>query len=125
MRLLLDTHVYLWCVNDNRLLSKEARKLISEATEVYVSTASIWEAAIKIKLKKLNADLNELINAIPESGFLELPILMKHIVGINHLSDVHRDPFDRILVSQAINEPLRLLTSDSILTKYSELVELV
>jgi PIN domain nuclease of toxin-antitoxin system len=125
MRLLLDTHIYLWCVNDNHLLSKEARKLISDASEVYVSAASIWEAAIKIKLKKLKANLNELVDAISESGFLELPILMKHVMGINHLSNVHRDPFDRILISQAINEPLRLLTCDAILTQYSELVALV
>jgi PIN domain nuclease of toxin-antitoxin system len=125
MKILLDTHVYLWCVNDNRLLSKSARKIISDATEVYVSTASIWEAAIKIKLKKLEADLNALIDAISESGFLELPILTKHIMGINQLPDFHRDPFDRILVAQAINEPLRLLTCDSILREYSELVHII
>ncbi len=125
MKILLDTHVYLWCVNDNRALSKPARKLISDATEVYVSTASIWEAAIKIKLKKLSADLDELIDAISESGFLELPILTKHIIGINNLPDIHRDPFDRILIAQAMNEPLRFLTRDSILKEYSELVQVI
>jgi len=125
MRLLLDTHIYLWCINDDLLLSKEARKYIRDASEVYISTASLWEAAIKIKLKKLNANIDELINAISESGFVELPILTKDIAGLHYLPELHKDPFDRMLLSQAINEPLKLLTCDAILAQYSELVVLV
>ena len=125
MRLLLDTHVYLWCVNDDRRLSKEIRNKIYDATEVYVSSASIWEAAIKIKLKKLQAQLNQLVHAITTSGFIELPISAKHAAFVSELPDHHRDPFDRILISQAMTEPLKLLTADSLLEKYSELVELI
>lgn len=125
MRLLLDTHVYLWCINDDRSLSKEARKRISDATEVYVSSATIWEAAIKIGLKKLHADIDELVAAITESGFIELPITSKHSAQVTGLPNIHRDPFDRILIAQAISEPLRLITADAILQDYSELVELI
>lgn len=125
MRLLLDTHIFLWCVNDDTSLSKAARTKIYDATEVYVSSASIWEAAIKIGLKKLQANIDELITAIAESGFVELPISAKHAAGVVNLPNIHRDPFDRILISQAIAEPLRLITADNTLQDYSELVEVI
>ncbi|MBA2369165.1 MAG: type II toxin-antitoxin system VapC family toxin [Candidatus Protochlamydia sp.] len=125
MRLLLDTHVFLWCIKDNRRLNKSARSKILDASVVYVSSASIWEASIKIKIKKLDANIDQMIDAIAESGFLELPITARHAAAVNQLADIHRDPFDRILISQAIFEPLTLLTADAILKKYSSLVELV
>ena len=125
MRILLDTHVFLWCLTDDKQLSKEARKRILDATEVFVSSASIWEAAIKIKIKKLDADINELANAILENGFLELPIYVKHTSFSCTLPLYHRDPFDRILLAQAMSEPLRFLTADARLKKYSELVDLI
>jgi len=125
MRILLDTHIFLWCVKEDRLLSKSIRSLIQNATEVYVSSASIWEAAIKIKLGKLDGDINELVTAISTSGFLELPITSAHAAGIHHLANIHRDPFDRILLAQAIQEPLRFITADKLLQQYSTLVEIV
>jgi PIN domain nuclease of toxin-antitoxin system len=125
MRLLLDTHIFLWWVTDNRKLSKAVRSRITQATEVYISSASIWELAIKIKLKKLNADIAQLAEEISNSGFSELPITGRHASFIYHLPLMHRDPFDRIMIAQAICEPLTLITCDSILQKYSELVELV
>ncbi len=125
MRLLLDTHVYLWFVKNDRKLSAKARELIASADNVYVSSASIWEIAIKIKLGKLGGKLNELISAIEESGFQELPITIKHTAYIYELPDAHRDPFDRILVAQAICEPLRFLTADNLLSPYSDLVEII
>lgn len=125
MRLLLDTHIFLWCVSDDRKLSKTARLKVEQASEVYVSSASIWEAAIKVKLKKLNVDIDDLVAAIEESGFLELPISVQHAAYVSRLSDLHRDPFDRLLIAQAMVEPLTFLTCDETLQGYSDLIEIV
>lgn len=125
MRLLLDTHIYLWVVKNDRHLTKAVRHKIADADEVYVSSATIWEAAIKVKLGKLDVNIDALTDAISESGFTELPITARHAAYVTQLPDLHRDPFDRILIAQAINEPLRLLTCDGILKRYSDLVEIV
>lgn len=125
MRILLDTHVYLWWLQDHPKLSKAGRATIVSATEVYVSSASIWEATIKAGIGKLEVDLNQLVAEIENSGFRELPISAKHAATVARLPDLHRDPFDRILVAQALCEPLRLLTADEILSGYSELVEVI
>lgn len=125
MRLLLDTHVYLWSIKDDQKLSGKARALILEATEVYISSVSIWEASIKAKLGKLEVNIDALTTAISESGFLELPLNLKHVNQVHHLPNLHKDPFDRILVAQAISEPLRFLTADEKLKEYSDLVEIV
>ncbi|QIE27378.1 PIN domain protein (plasmid) [Caballeronia sp. SBC1] len=122
MRVLLDTHIYLWAVTDNRKLSKHARKLITDADDVFVSSASIWEASIKVGLGKLDADVNLLVAEIAASGFKELPVRAVHAALVRDLPDIHRDPFDRLLIAQAISEPLRLLTADGHLSAYSELV---
>lgn len=125
MRLLLDTHIFLWAIRDDRRLSKSTRSKIQRADEVYISSASLWEITIKMKLKKLDVDPKQLINAIMESGFIELPITGRHAIMTAELPDIHRDPFDRILVAQAICEPLTLITADVNLEEYSDLVELV
>lgn len=125
MRLLLDTHVYLWWLQDHPHLSPAARARIMAATDVYVSSASIWEASIKIGIGKLDADIDALVAEIDNSGFRELPVSARHAAMVTRLPDLHRDPFDRILVAQALCEPLRLLTADSILRGYSELVEAI
>jgi PIN domain nuclease of toxin-antitoxin system len=125
MRLLLDTHVFLWCVRDDKQLAKAARAMIANATEVYVSSASIWEATIKQALGKLDVDLDALVRAIAGSGFIELPITARHAAAVARLPEVHRDPFDRILIAQALCEPLRFLTADAVLKRYSDLVEVV
>ena len=125
MRILLDTHIYLWWLQDHSNLSKAARAKIMVASEVYISSASIWEASIKLGIGKLEADIGQLVAEIANSGFQELPILAKHAAMVAQLPDIHRDPFDRILVAQALCEPLRLLTADGILSGYSELVEVV
>lgn len=125
MRILLDTHIYLWWLQDNPHLSHSARARITAATEVYVSSASIWEASIKVGIGKLDADIDQLVAEIENSGFRELPVSARHAAMVTRLPDLHRDPFDRLLVAQALCEPLRLLTADSILRGYSELVETV
>lgn len=125
MRILLDTHVYLWWLQDNPKLSTAARDRIISASEVYVSSASIWEATIKAGIGKLEVDVKQLVAEIEGSGFQELPISAKHAATVAQLPDIHRDPFDRILMAQALCEPLRFLTADSILSGYSELVEVI
>lgn len=122
MRLLLDTHVFLWAVTASPQLKRETRRLIEDADEVYVSAASIWEIAIKARLGKLEADPHELAAAIDASGFIELPVTAEHAAGVGQLAQHHNDPFDRLLVSQALAEPLRLLTADDMMAKYSDLV---
>ena len=122
MRLLLDTHVFLWYTKTDRKLSAKSRSMIQNASEVYVSSASIWEATIKVKLGKLDVKIDDLLKAITSSGFSELPITAEHVAAVNRLSDLHRDPFDRILLAQAITEPLTFLTADEMLKDYSRLV---
>lgn len=125
MRVLLDTHVLLWALADDPRLSRDARKLIESATEVYVSSASYWEMAIKIGLGKLHVSLPEIRLAAQNSGFNELPVSGEHTEALLKLADHHRDPFDRMLVAQAISEPMRLLTADVQVAKYTELASLV
>jgi PIN domain nuclease of toxin-antitoxin system len=125
MRLLLDTHIFLWAVAGNPLLQPATRKLIESADEVFVSAASLWEVAIKARLGKIDADPDELVSAIERSGFAELPVRATHAAGVARLPMHHNDPFDRLLVAQAVAEPLKLLTADAVLAQYSELVTLV
>jgi PIN domain nuclease of toxin-antitoxin system len=125
MRLLLDTHIFLWWVKEDKRLPKISLEKIKEAEEVYISSASIWEIAIKMRLGKISGDMNALIQEIHNSYFLELPVTSQHAATTLRLPNIHRDPFDRILIAQAIIEPLVFLTSDSKLKKYSQLIEIV
>lgn len=125
MQVLLDTHLFIWWLKDDAQLSKKARTIITNADIVYISSVSIWEAAIKIQLGKLDANIEELVNAIDSEGFTELPLLAKQAALVKALPAIHRDPFDRMLIAQAISEPLRFLTSDKILKNHSELVEII
>lgn len=125
MHVLLDTHVYLWWLDDHAKLSQSARNIILAASEVYISSASIWEAAIKSGIGKLKVDINRLVQEIANIGFRELPVSARHAAMVARLPDIHRDPFDRLLIAQALCGPLRFLTADSILRGYSELVEVV
>ena len=125
MRLLLDTHIFLWAVSGSALLKAPSRRLIESAEQVFVSAASIWEIAIKARLGKIDADPLELTGAINASGFVELEVSAVHAAGVSRLALHHNDPFDRLLVAQALAEPLRLLTADPVLTQYSDVVLLV
>ena len=125
MRLLLDTHILLWVLADDKALKPSTRRLITAAGQVFVSTASIWEVAIKARLGKIDVNPALLVAAVAESGFTELPVRGVHAAGVANLPALHNDPFDRLLVAQALFEPLRLLTADPMLAHYSELVILV
>jgi len=125
MRLLLDTHVFLWAIGASRSLKPATRRVMEEADQVYVSAASIWEIAIKTRLGKIAANTSDLVNAIGASGFLELPVRGMHAAGVAALPPHHTDPFDRLLIAQAMAEPLKLLTVDKVLGKYGDLVLLL
>jgi PIN domain nuclease of toxin-antitoxin system len=122
MRLLLDTHVYIWVVEGDKRLSKRAHYLIKKAEMIFVSSVSIVEASIKANEGKLNVDVGLLAAQIDQHGFYELPVLVKHVLMVRGLPLHHRDPFDRLLIAQAISEPLNLLTADKRLPQYSPLV---
>jgi PIN domain nuclease of toxin-antitoxin system len=119
---LLDTHVFIWVVDDDPRLSAAAWSMIEGADTVYVSSASIWEATIKYQLGKLKVAPDRLLDAVAPSGFAELAISLRHAAAVAHLPPIHRDPFDRLLLAQAISEPLHFLTADDKLAQYSELV---
>jgi len=125
MRLLLDTHVYLWVVVADPRLSAATREMIENAERVFVSAASIWEIGIKVRLGKIDADPDELVTAIGQSGFAELAVRALHAAAAARLPIHRRDPFDRLLVAQAVTEPLRLLTADAVLASYGDMVVLV
>jgi PIN domain nuclease of toxin-antitoxin system len=122
MRLLLDTHVFYWSFYERRRLSRNTLKLIDQAEEIFVSAASIWEISIKVRLGKIKADPTELLGSIEPSGFQELPVFSRHALVVASLPLYHTDPFDRLLVAQAVSEPLHLVTVDAQLKQYSELV---
>lgn len=125
MRVLLDTHILLWTLSDDPKLSGKARKLIENAAEVYISAATFWEMSIKVGLGKLNVDLEEIRGFCLESGFIELPVTSEHAIAVKDLEHHHRDPFDRLLVAAAMTEPMKLLTADPLVAKYTSLAILV
>jgi PIN domain nuclease of toxin-antitoxin system len=121
MNILLDTHTFIWFFNGDEQLSFKARKLIEDSkTKKFVSIASIWEVAIKIGLKKLvfEGNTSEIIELIEKNGFQILPISVNHITAYETLEFVHRDPFDRILVAQAIVEKMTIITKDENIQNY-------
>jgi PIN domain nuclease of toxin-antitoxin system len=125
MRLLLDTHVYLWVVMGSPRLTAAARSAIETAEQTFVSAASIWEIGIKARLGKIEADPDELVAAIEQSGFAELPVRAVHAAAAARLPMHHDDPFDRLLVAQALTEPVRLMTADTVLARYGDLITLI
>lgn len=125
MRLLLDTNILLWVMGDDLMLTPTARRMIEEAATVHVSSVSIWEISIKAALGKLRIDMTEFMPRLAESGFEPLPVSWGHARAVHDLPHHHRDPFDRMLIAQAVTEPLRLLTHDGTLARYSDLVTVV
>jgi PIN domain nuclease of toxin-antitoxin system len=122
MRLLADTQIVYWFYYEPEKLSATARRHLDGADAVYVSAASVWEIAIKVKLGKLKADPLRLVQRIEAAGMRELPVFSRHTVMVADMPLLHTDPFDRLLIAQAMSEPLHLLTSDTRMRQYSELV---
>ena len=125
MRLLLDSHILIWLMGEDAHLTAQARALIDGATAVFASTVSIWELAIKVSLGKLHLDIERLAGLLDAAGIHELQITRQHVMAVARLPLLHRDPFDRLLIAQAIAEHLQLVTADARLGAYSGLVALV
>lgn len=125
MNLLLDTHVALWAITDSPKLSRKARELIeSPKAIVWISVASVWEISIKHALGRGDMPVSgqDAMRYFRESGYRFLAIEAEHAVVVEELPAHHQDPFDRLLVAQALVEPMRLMTHDAMLTRYSDTV---
>ncbi len=121
MKLLLDTHLLLWAAGEPQRLSKQARTLVANPdNELLFSAASLWEVAIKRGLGRedFKVDARLLRRGLLDNGYSELPIISDHVVAIDSLPPIHKDPFDRILVAQATVEGVTLLTIDSVVRQY-------
>lgn len=128
MRLLVDTHVLLWAAAEpERLPAAVRRRLESLDNQVLFSAASIWELAIKLQIGRIMLGVlpEELAEEAVRRGFEELTVTAAHAAAVRRLPLHHRDPFDRLLVAQAIHEPARLLTADRALARYGEFVEVI
>lgn len=125
MNLLLDTHVALWAITDSPRLNTKARELIANpANTVWVSVASLWEITIKHSLGRGDMPISgaQAKAWFEQSGYRLLNIEAPHVLGVAELPALHHDPFDRLLVAQALAEPLRLITHDAQLARYSDTV---
>jgi PIN domain nuclease of toxin-antitoxin system len=125
MRLLLDTHILLWALIEPRKLDPKTRAILEDPEhEVLFSVASIWEMVIKVALGRADFRVSPdaIVAAARASGFVELPVLSAAALRVAALPHHHRDPFDRLLVAQAMTEPAMLYTADAQLEAYSELV---
>ena len=125
MNLLLDTHVALWAITDSPKLSREARDLIqSPKTTVWISAASLWKIAIKHGLGRGDIPVSgqDALRYFQESGYRFLPIEPEHAIAVEGLAAHHQDPIDRILVAQALVEPMRLMTHDPLVALYSDTI---
>ncbi len=125
MNLLLDTHIYLWWLIDSPALPKQGHQMIEDADQVFVSAVSFWEAGIKWRAGKLPVSPEIMAEGMIQNGLIALPVNLAHTLQLSQLPDHHRDPFDRMLVAQAMAEPMFLLTSDRALAAYGDLVRLV
>lgn len=116
-RLLLDTHVLLWWLEDSAELSDALKDQIDTELEVYVSAATVWELSIKAAAGKLKVP-DDLVGLIERSGLSDLPIRNAHAGLAGRLPLIHRDPFDRMLIAQALVERLTLVTRDGLIHRY-------
>ncbi|MGC8500515.1 MAG: type II toxin-antitoxin system VapC family toxin [Leptospirillia bacterium] len=122
MRFLIDTHVFLWWLGDSGKLSDLSRKMIrNRDNEIFFSLASVWEIAIKISLGKLTLALpldRFMTEQLAHNGFHLLPLDFRHVTRVETLPFHHRDPFDRLLVAQSLEENLPLITADTVVEQY-------
>ncbi len=121
---LLDTHALLWFLSGEERISLTSRKIILDPkSQCFISIASLWEIAIKIKIGKLDLlfELKELATYLSKNNFEVLPIAFEHILETLHLEDHHRDPFDRILLAQAKFERLTIISKDENFSRYAHI----
>jgi PIN domain nuclease of toxin-antitoxin system len=125
VKLLLDTHLLIWAADDIKRVPPDARGLMADQeNELLFSVVSIWEVAIKRGLNRpdFQVDARKLRRGLIDNGYIELPILGEHAVAIDGLPPIHKDPFDRMLIAQAIVEGITLLTNDESMAMYTGVV---
>ena len=121
MKFLLDTQLLLWAAGQPERLTKAARKLLEDSrNELLFSAVSLWEVAIKSSLGRedFRVEPRLLRRGLLDNGYTELPVTSQHAVSIDGLPPLHKDPFDRLLLSQALTEGITLLTTDAVLAQY-------
>jgi PIN domain nuclease of toxin-antitoxin system len=121
MRALLDTHTFLWAIADDPRLSRRAQKIFTDPNDLWLSAASVWEILIKVQTGKLPLPQPAgpyLVKQAAENRIEVLPITLDHILRIESLGMHHRDPFDRVLIAQSIQEKLPLVTADPHFERY-------
>jgi len=126
MKLLLDTHILLWSAA-NKLPANAAKYILDETNQLYFSPASIWEIVIKVGLNRADFQVDPyvLYSGLLDNGYNEIAITSRHTLAVSTLPDIHKDPFDRIMLAQAISECIPLLTSDITLFDYPTPIILV
>lgn len=128
MRILIDTHIAIWAIEDNPKLSQKAREiLLDESNEIFFSAASAWEVEIKHEshANEFPEGGQEFAAGCEDNGYMSLPVMLKHVYAIRTLkrpedAPRHKDPFDRIILAQAKAENLMFLTHDSLIPDYNE-----
>ena len=120
MKLLLDTHALLWWLADDDRLGRQAREVIEDpANDILVSVVSLWEIVVKRRIGKLRADTKEVLDAVQQAGFARLDISAAHLLTLQALPMHHRDPFDHLLIAQAITEDATFITDDRDIRRYA------
>lgn len=128
MRLLLDTHIILWALTaDPRLTAPTQDLLLDPHNDVFFSAATLWEIAIKHSLRRESMPISaeQAMRLFVEAGYEELSITAAHAAKVETLPPLHNNPFDRLLVAQALTEPMRLVTHDRLIASYSDSILLV
>jgi PIN domain nuclease of toxin-antitoxin system len=118
VRLLLDTQIFIWAMESSPRLNAKSRRAIATAERCYVSLVSAWEIAIKAGLGRIRTPA-PIEPAITANGFAPLMITFDHVAAVQHLPNHHRDPFDRLLVAQAVTEGLTLMSADRRIARYA------
>ena len=119
MKFLLDTHALLWWLADDAQLGRQARELVADpGNDVLVSMVSLWEIAVKTRIGKLQADIKEITDAVQQEGFTLLDIGVAHLLTLAGLPMHHRDPFDHLLIAQAITEDATFISEDRNAARY-------
>jgi PIN domain nuclease of toxin-antitoxin system len=119
VKILLDTHALLWWLTDDGRLGRQARELVEDSgNDVLISMVSLWEIAVKTRVGKLEADIRQITDAVQQDGFALLDIRVAHLLTLVGLPLHHRDPFDHLLIAQAITEDATFMSEDHNIAEY-------
>jgi PIN domain nuclease of toxin-antitoxin system len=126
VKVLLDTHAFLWAITDNPQLSDKARRMFTSSdNELLLSAASVWEILVKVQIGRLPLPKpagDYLERQLAKNAITVLPIQLRHVLRLERLPLHHRDPFDRLLIAQSLEEELPVLTADPLMKNYSAML---